>query len=211
MSPNYLSQGVKLYSRQCLLINGAGYPNTTSFDVDSPDFCAQTNKLAYQARAAMQCGVGVVFCFTCLSVSLLSPLLLGPSHPFQTALSSASPATRARFTAYGQPYTFGPDYAINTGGFVWVKSRLQYNSAADGSVQIVSPIQKTEIDYWARHFPFARPSAVPGVSPFLVVSSLFSSEFLFLDPGCYHYCKLLSPARAIEWIYVDSLRKKRHL
>jgi hypothetical protein len=29
--------------------------------------------------------------------------------------------------------------------------------------------------------------------------------------GCFHYCKLLSPARAMEWIYVDGLRLNRHL
>lgn len=27
------------------------------------------------------------------------------------------------------------------------------------------------------------------------------------DPGCYHFCKLLSPARAMEWIYLDGLRR----
>lgn len=50
-------------------------------------------------------------------------------------------------------------------------------------------MQKTEIDYWKKHFgPIPRPSIIP-------------------DPGCFHYCKLLSPARAIEWIYVDGLRR----
>jgi len=54
-------------------------------------------------------------------------------------------------------------------------------------------MQKTEIDYWKKHFgPIPRPSLVP-------------------DPGCFHYCKLLSPARAMEWLYVDSLRLKRGL
>lgn len=28
------------------------------------------------------------------------------------------------------------------------------------------------------------------------------------DPDCAHACKLLSPARAFEWIYVDGLRKR---
>ena len=54
--------------------------------------------------------------------------------------------------------------------------------------QVVAAAQVTEIDYWKKHFHIPRPSAIP-------------------DPGCYHYCKLLSPARAMEWIYVDGLRK----
>jgi hypothetical protein len=28
------------------------------------------------------------------------------------------------------------------------------------------------------------------------------------DPDCAHACKLLSPARAVEWIYVDGLRRR---
>jgi hypothetical protein len=30
---------------------------------------------------------------------------------------------------------------------------------------------------------------------------------IYPDSAGYHYCKLLSPARAMEWIYVDGLRK----
>jgi hypothetical protein len=27
------------------------------------------------------------------------------------------------------------------------------------------------------------------------------------DPDCVHACSVLSPARAVEWVYVDGLRK----
>ena len=30
---------------------------------------------------------------------------------------------------------------------------------------------------------------------------------LYPDSSGFHYCKLLSPARAMEWIYVDGLRR----
>merc|ERR1712048_838098 len=39
--------GTKLASRQCTLIQGLGEVNTP-FTVDDPEFCAQTNKKAYQ-------------------------------------------------------------------------------------------------------------------------------------------------------------------
>jgi predicted glycosyl hydrolase (DUF1957 family) len=31
---------------------------------------------------------------------------------------------------------------------------------------------------------------------------------VYPDSSGYHYCHLLSPARALEWIYVDGLRRK---
>merc|ERR1711879_947506 len=93
-------------------------------------------------------------------------------------------------------YVFG-DGIPKQGGPLFLDAHLRFDEITDTSgqkvIQVSAPMQKTEIDYWKRHFgPVPRPSFVP-------------------DPGCFHYCKLLSPARAMEWIYVDSLRAKRGL
>jgi len=148
----------KLASRQCTLIVGAGKTDTP-FSVDDPQFCAQTNKQAYE-----------------------------------WAQQNAGSAAVGRFRKYGQKYTFADDIP-ESGGPFFINSRLEFNEVTDASgekvISVAAPMQKTEIDYWQKHFgPVPRPSAVP-------------------DPGCFHYCKLLSPARALEWVYVDSLRLKR--
>jgi hypothetical protein len=115
---------------------------------------------------------------------------------YQWALDRASADTRARFEQYGQKYVFGDDVP-KEGGPLWLYARLAFDEDTDSSgekvIKVSSPMQKTEVDYWTNHFgPIPRPSSLP-------------------DPGCYHYCKLLSPARAMEWIYVDSLRLKRSI
>eukprot|EP00475_Leptophrys_vorax_P033676 TRINITY_DN5330_c0_g2_i1.p1 TRINITY_DN5330_c0_g2~~TRINITY_DN5330_c0_g2_i1.p1 ORF type:complete len:547 (-),score=173.73 TRINITY_DN5330_c0_g2_i1:77-1717(-) len=104
-------------------------------------------------------------------------------NAFKWALNNAAEKTRARFQKMGQRYTFGPDQA-KIGGPFWIDAILSFNSTtlATGEkvIEISSPMIKTSYDY--PKFPF-----LP-------------------DPSCYHYCKLLSPARATEWIYVDGLR-----
>eukprot|EP00928_Gymnodinium_smaydae_P062170 TRINITY_DN46090_c0_g1_i1.p1 TRINITY_DN46090_c0_g1~~TRINITY_DN46090_c0_g1_i1.p1 ORF type:complete len:575 (-),score=87.96 TRINITY_DN46090_c0_g1_i1:241-1917(-) len=115
---------------------------------------------------------------------------------YKWAQQHADAATASRFEKYGQKYTFGADIP-KAGGPLFLGARLQFNekTGADGEkvIEVSAPMQKTEIDYWKRHFgPIPRPASIP-------------------DPGCFHYCKLLSPARAMEWIYVDSLRLKRGL
>jgi len=94
---------------------------------------------------------------------------------YELALSSASPAARARFLAHGRPLTTVPDRTpIPNGGpwFIW--NYLQYNECADGMA----------VQSWASFTPL---------------------DGLAYGAGT-HYCKLLSPARALEWIYTDGLR-----
>jgi len=115
---------------------------------------------------------------------------------YEWARENAGAATAARYNKYGQKYIFGDDIQ-KQGGPLFLGARLQFDKVIDKSgeevIQVAAPMQKTEIDYWERHFgPIPKPSFIP-------------------DPGCFHYCKLLSPARAMEWIYVDSLRLRRGL
>lgn len=115
---------------------------------------------------------------------------------YQWALQRAGAATKARYEKYGQKYTFGKDIP-KAGGPLFIDAHIQYNEATDEKgekvIQVLSPMQKTELDYWVNNFgPIPRPASIP-------------------DPGCFHYCKLLSPARAMEWIYVDSLRLRKSL
>mmetsp|Transcript_45539 Transcript_45539/g.72021 ORF Transcript_45539/g.72021 Transcript_45539/m.72021 type:complete len:561 (-) Transcript_45539:253-1935(-) len=117
-------------------------------------------------------------------------------HAYDWAQQNAGSAAARRFKQYGQKYVFADDIP-KAGGPLFINARLQFNDATDADgekvISVAAPMQKTEIDYWKKHFgPIPRPSSIP-------------------DPGCFHYCKLLSPARVMEWIYVDSLRLKRSL
>lgn len=118
------------------------------------------------------------------------------SEAYQWALNLAGKTTRDRFEKYGEKFVFAGDVQ-KEGGPLFLEAHVAYDEITLGNdekvIQISSPAQKTEMDYWVKHFgPIPRPSFIP-------------------DPGCYHYCKLLSPARAMEWIYVDSLRLKRSI
>lgn len=115
--------------------------------------------------------------------------MMANQKAYQWALGQAGSKTKKRYSSHGQPYTFGADIP-KSGGPLFLGAGITYKDNGDKGVEILSPMQKTSIDYWAKHFHVPRPSGIP-------------------DPGCFHYCKLLSPARAMEWIYVDSLR--RHL
>lgn len=92
------------------------------------------------------------------------------------ALKNASPDSLRRYNAIGQKMQMGPDVGPYNVGPLWIWSSMQYNSNSDKSlVTIRSIMMKTSVDF------------IIGAS------------------AGFHYCKVLSPARALEWIQTDSL------
>ena len=49
-------------------------------------------------------------------------------------------------------------------------------------------------------------SHVAVAAPYFTTANAKLGDKPFVETVGYHYCKLLSPARAIEWMYVDGLR-----
>ena len=102
------------------------------------------------------------------------------SVSYQRALKNASNVTLARFVKFGEPYSMGEDKGPYDVGSLWIWDPPHYEKTADSEgndvIEIQSPMLMTPVDF-----------------------------FVKLSAG-FHYCKLLSPARAVEWIYVDGLR-----
>lgn len=95
------------------------------------------------------------------------------------ALNAASKVASTRFQQKGIPMRFGKDIFLGNAGPIWIENPIEYQLSSDKSIMnVYSPCSHTPINY--------------------PVSSAAG----------FHYCKLLSPARALEWIYLDSLRIK---
>jgi hypothetical protein len=98
---------------------------------------------------------------------------------YQWALAHAGDKAKARFASIGEPMVMGKDIFLSNAGPAWIYNPMEYNEAKDRSQMVVqAPSSHTPIDYVIK--------AAAG----------------------YHYCKVLSPARAMEWIYIDGLRAK---
>eukprot|EP01063_Lacrimia_lanifica_P013326 TRINITY_DN19960_c0_g1_i1.p1 TRINITY_DN19960_c0_g1~~TRINITY_DN19960_c0_g1_i1.p1 ORF type:complete len:544 (+),score=199.89 TRINITY_DN19960_c0_g1_i1:54-1685(+) len=98
---------------------------------------------------------------------------------YQWALQHAGETARARYERIGQPLEMGEDIFLSNVGPVWIYNSLKYEEAADRSKVVVrAPSSHTPVDYPIK------------------------------SAAGYHYCKVLSPARAMEWIYIDGLRRK---
>ena len=103
-------------------------------------------------------------------------------NALQWAINNSAEKTINRYNSFGQKLTFGPDVK-ETNGFGWVYTTLKFEENEKNEMVVSAPVMSSDID----------APAVPIFAP---------------DGGnCYHYCKLLSPARAMEWMYVDGLRK----
>ena len=100
---------------------------------------------------------------------------------YDWALQNTSSNTRARFQEFGVQLVMKEDKGPYNIGPLWIWTPLSYtkstNSTGGETMEVQSVMLQTRTDY-----------------------SIKSAAGM-------HYCKLLSPARAMKWIYVDGLRK----
>lgn len=96
---------------------------------------------------------------------------------FDWALSNSSKKARNHYQSVGEPMVMVADTIQENGG-LWIEEGLKLKEAKD----------KSEMDVSGVGCPISQDNLV----------EMFQGM---------HYCKLLSPFRAMEWIYVDSLYK----
>ena len=99
---------------------------------------------------------------------------------YEYAFNTSSSTAVNRFKKFGVPMVMGTDRGSLGNGAIWIYTPMEYKQNIDSSgrdiLEVISIQLKTDVKYLVPIFA--------GI----------------------HYCKLLSPARAIEWIYVDGLR-----
>jgi hypothetical protein len=92
------------------------------------------------------------------------------------ALANASPEALERYNSVGKKLVIGDDKGPYNAGPLWIWTYMAYKDNKDKTETLVqSPMMRTPTNY-----------------------------FIGAAAG-FHYCKVLSPFRAMEWIYVDAL------
>ncbi len=117
------------------------------------------------------------------------------SKSIQYALEHALERTRTRYEKYGQQMISSTDgdKKVCKAGPCWIWASLEYNGRrSDNDIIIKSPA-----------FPYENKNPYPCDEKLYPKDD--RREVLPCTAGM-HYCKLLSPARVMEWIMVDSLR-----
>jgi hypothetical protein len=93
------------------------------------------------------------------------------------AYANASPLAKKRYDSVGQKLLVGDDKGPYNAGPLWIWTYMEYAENSDKTTMTLkAPMMRTPTDYFL--------SAAAG----------------------FHYCKLLSPFKAMEWIYIDSLK-----
>jgi hypothetical protein len=103
------------------------------------------------------------------------------------AMQNAEASVMKRFSEDGEPFVMVDDVEAPIGlhGPEWIEKTLVYNRVKGSTGK-----SHIEVQSWT----------------FVVGDFPIHTKYL---PTGMHYCKLLSPARAMEWIYTDSLRMRR--
>lgn len=92
------------------------------------------------------------------------------------AYARLSSAAKANYDKFGQKYVTGDDLGPYNEGPLWIWTFMGYTTSDDKkTVTVQSPMMRTPTDY-----------------------------FIGSAAG-FHYCKVLSPFKVLEWMYTDSL------
>ena len=92
------------------------------------------------------------------------------------ALGTVSKKALDKYNDLGKKLVIGDDLGPYNAGPLWIWKYIDYADNADKTETLIqSPMMRTPTDYWAA------------------------------EARGFHYCKLLSPFRAVEWIYIDAL------
>jgi hypothetical protein len=102
------------------------------------------------------------------------------------ALKSAPSSVLKRYMRYGEQLVAVDDVKSGIGpeGPKWIQDELKYTPAVRPDGTSIMTVQS-----WT----FDTPNVNHGDVPYIITAG-------------YHYCKILSPARSMEWVMVDSLR-----
>ncbi len=94
----------------------------------------------------------------------------------QWAYNNLPKAAKANYDKYGQKLVTGDDMGPYNEGPLWIWTYMDYKESKDKKTMVVrSPMMRTPTDY-----------------------------FIGAAAG-FHYCKVLSPFKAMEWMYTDAL------
>lgn len=89
-----------------------------------------------------------------------------------------STQAKANYDKYGVKLVTGDDLGPFNEGPLWIWTLMDYTESEDGTEMVVSsPMMRTPTNYFVR------------------------------SAAGFHYCKVLSPFKAIEWMYLDGLYK----
>lgn len=174
------SSSVNTCELDCITVTEVYYEDSDSLDTGFYPVTAfeLKSKLNSRQRMLQHASVSVDF-HTADEITICSKI---NEQAYQYALSHANLHTLERFKNSGEKYVFGEDKGPFNIGPLWIWTYMSYEekqySNGDYYVEIDSAMMRTPIDY--------------SIS----------------DAAGFHYCKLLSPARAMEWIYVDGLKRK---
>jgi hypothetical protein len=97
-------------------------------------------------------------------------------YAIKWAYDNLPKAAKANYDNYGQKLVTGDDMGPYNEGPLWIWTYMSYKQSKDKTQMVVrSPMMRTPTDYFI--------SAAAG----------------------FHYCKVLSPFKAMEWMYTDAL------